>query len=164
MHAARGSQPQEMASATGLPETRDEAGQCGRRPDAAIGYRVVDARQVLHNHAPGTYIEMSDFGIPHLTRRQADVLARRLQQRMWAGAPKFVEVGRARLADGIVGRVLTPTPAVQPTIPIPATGYPAPAIAPSNISMRPFPHSGRIRREYPGPTSGCGFPAGACRK
>src|SRR5918911_303710 len=32
---------------------------------------------------------------------------------MRTGAPEFVEGGRTRLADGVVGRVLPPTPSVQ---------------------------------------------------
>jgi hypothetical protein len=113
MHAARRSQAKEVAGAAGLTQASDEVDQGGGRFDPAVGHRVVYALQILHDNAPGADVEMSHLGVSHLTRRQADVLARRLQQCVGAGAPQSVEVGRVRLTDSIVDRVFTPTPAVQ---------------------------------------------------
>jgi hypothetical protein len=81
--------------------------------DLAARQRLADARQVLHHHAAGADVEMADFGIAHLTRRQADILAGGHQQRVRAGGPEPVEIGRARLPDGVVCDFVTPAPAVH---------------------------------------------------
>ena len=102
-----------MAGAAGLPQALDQADQSGRLLDLAVGDRLADARQVLHHDAAGADVEMSDLGIAHLPLRQADIRARRAQEGVRAGVPQAVEGGGARLADGVVGRVLPPAPAVQ---------------------------------------------------
>src|SRR5262245_65960312 len=56
---------------------------------------------------------MSDLGIAHLPRWQADVLARRMQEGVRAGRPQVVEARSPRLADGVIGRLLAPAPTVE---------------------------------------------------
>jgi hypothetical protein len=102
-----------MAGAAALPQPFDQAAQRGGAHDLAIGNGRGDARQVLHHQPAGADIEMSDLGVAHLAGRQADVLARRVQEGVRAGRPQAVEAGRAGLADRVVGRLLAPAPTVQ---------------------------------------------------
>ena len=81
--------------------------------DVAVGDCLADARQILHDHAPGADIEMADLGIAHLAAGQADVVARSAQKAMRSVPPQPVEGRRIGLADGIVGGIVAPTPAVE---------------------------------------------------
>src|SRR5262249_15866956 len=82
--------------------------------DIAASNRRVDAGQILQHETAGTDVEVSDLGVAHLPRWQADVLARRMQEGVWAGRPQVVEAGSPRLADAVIGRLLAPAPAVKP--------------------------------------------------
>ena len=113
MHAAGRHQAHQVAGAAVRLEARDQILQRRLLRDLAARDRVADARQVLHHDAAGADVEMADLGIAHLPVRQADVLAGGVQQRVRAERPEPVEIGRARLLDGVVGDVLAPTPAVQ---------------------------------------------------
>ena len=81
--------------------------------DVAVGDCAADARQILHDHAAGADIEMADFGIAHLAVGQADVVARGVQKAVRPVPPQPVEGRRLGLADGIVGGIVAPTPAVR---------------------------------------------------
>ena len=102
-----------MAGAAALPQARDQAGKRRRPLDFAAFDRLGYARQVLHNQTPGADIEMPDLGIAHLPRRQADVLARCVQEGVRTTGPQAVEIGGAGLAHGIVGILVAPAPAVE---------------------------------------------------
>src|SRR5262249_59754390 len=84
-----------------------------RRLDIAASDRRVDAGQILQHETAGADVEMSDLGIAHLPRWQADVLARRMQEAVRAGRPQVVEARSPRLADGVIGRLLAPAPTVE---------------------------------------------------
>ena len=113
MHAARRDQAHQVAGAAGLPQALDQADQGRGLLDLAVGDGLADARQVLHHDTAGADVEMSDLGVAHLPLRQADIPARREEEGVGAGVPQTVEGGGARLAHGVVGRVLPPAPAVQ---------------------------------------------------
>ena len=56
-------------------------------------YRIIDARQVLHDQPPCPDIGVADFGISHLPFRQAHGAARGGEQRMRAIAHHALEIG-----------------------------------------------------------------------
>src|SRR5271154_3077305 len=56
---------------------------------------------------------MADLGIAHLAAGQADIVARSVQKAMRPVPPQPVEGRRLGLADGVVGRIVAPTPAVH---------------------------------------------------
>ena len=56
---------------------------------------------------------MSDLGISHLPGRQADVPAGSAQLRVRTGHPQAIEIGRARLADRVIGLLLAAAPTVE---------------------------------------------------
>src|SRR5262249_61447807 len=87
--------------------------ECRRPLDIAASERRVDARQILQHETAGADVEMSDLGIAHLPRWQADVLARRMQESVRAGRRQVVEVRSPRLTDGVIGRLLWPAPTVE---------------------------------------------------
>ena len=113
MHAARRDEAHEMAGAAGLPQPLDQAAQRRRLLDLAVGDRVGDARQVLHHQAAGADVEMSDLGIAHLARRQADVLGPTCAGRRAGRSPT---AGR-RLACAPAGRRCRPHPRASPSRP-----------------------------------------------
>ena len=55
---------------------------------------LVHPHEILEEDAPRADREVPDLGVAHLTRRQADGLARRLEPRMRKLAPQPVEDGR----------------------------------------------------------------------
>ena len=102
-----------MAGAAARFKFLDKLDERGGAIDLAVGDRVVDARQVLHHHAPGADVEMADLGIAHLAIGQSDILAGGVQEAVRAGLPKPVERRRFGLAHGVVGCFLAPAPSVQ---------------------------------------------------
>src|ERR1700761_8949309 len=56
---------------------------------------------------------MADFGIPHLTVGQADIVFARLQLGMRAGLEEFVPMRRVGVEDGVVGLVCALAPAIE---------------------------------------------------
>ena len=64
-----------MASAARGFQLRDQARDCRQFREGPIGDSGINARQILHYHAPGTDIEVPDLRIAHLPNRQADILA-----------------------------------------------------------------------------------------
>ena len=73
--------------------------------------RPVDAHEVLEGHAAGPDREVADLGVPHLPRREPDVLARRAQGRVGMARPEIVEDGRVRQLDRVprAGRRTSPS-------------------------------------------------------
>src|SRR5581483_5017559 len=63
--------------------------------------RLVHAHEILEEDAPRPDGEVPDLGVPHLSRRQPDRLARRLQRRVRELAPEPVERRRARERDRV---------------------------------------------------------------
>ena len=94
-------------------ELCDQLDQRRHLLDVAVGDSAADARQILHDDAAGADIEMADLGIAHLAAGQADVVARGAQKAVRPVLPQPVEGRRLGLADGVVGRIVAPTPAVQ---------------------------------------------------
>src|SRR5215472_17297873 len=56
---------------------------------------------------------MSDFGVAHLSGRQANVLAGSVKEGMRAGRPQMIERRCMGLSDGVIGWILPPSPAVH---------------------------------------------------
>ena len=73
--------------------------------EAAVGDRVVDARQVLLDDRAGAQVEVADLGVAHLAVGQADVPSRGGESRVRIGGPELVEVRRVRLRHGVAGAV-----------------------------------------------------------
>ena len=113
MHAAGRHQADEVAGAAARLELADQIDQRRRAGDLARRDGVGDAWQVLHDDAAGADVEMADLGVAHLAVRQADVVARGAQERARPRAPQTVEGRRPRLAHGVVGAILAPTPAIE---------------------------------------------------
>ena len=113
MHAAGRHQADEMTGAAAVFELCDQIDQRRHLLDVAVGDGAADARQILHDHAPGADIEMADLGIAHLAAGQADVVAGSVQKAVRPVPPQPVEGRRLGLADGVVGGIVAPTPAVQ---------------------------------------------------
>ena len=102
-----------MAGSAAGFELFDQVEQRRCAGDLAAGDGVADARQVLHHDAAGADIEMADLGIAHLPVRQADIFARGAQKAVRTGRPQPIECRRFGLADGVIGGVVPPTPAIQ---------------------------------------------------
>ena len=62
---------------------------------------MVQAHELLHDHTSRSDVEMTDLGVAHLTRRQADGLAGSLDGRPGALGHEGVEVGRGGEAHGV---------------------------------------------------------------
>src|SRR5215470_19472442 len=102
-----------MTGAAALLELVDQASQCRRTLDLAARDRLTDARQILHDHAAGADVEMSDLGIAHLPLGQADIAARGAQEGMRSRRPQAIEARGLGLTDGVVRLLLAPAPAIQ---------------------------------------------------
>src|SRR5579864_631893 len=81
--------------------------------EAAVLDRTVHAHEILEEDAAGTDGEVADLRVAHLTRRQPDRLARRLQRRVRIGGPEPVEDGCARELDRVPRTRRRASPAVE---------------------------------------------------
>ena len=81
MHTARRNESHQVAGAAALLQPGDHAGERRHLLDRACCDGVADTRQVLHQHAAGANVKVTDLGIAHLPVRQADILAGGAQQR-----------------------------------------------------------------------------------
>ena len=114
MHAAGRHQAHQVTGAA----VRLEASRSGPAAPAAVRSRRSRSRRRSRGRScittrPAPMLRWPTSELPIWPPRQADVLAGRVQQRVRAGRPQPVEIGRARLLDGVVGGVLAPTPTVQ---------------------------------------------------
>src|SRR4029450_3121384 len=75
--------------------------------------RCIDAGQVLHHETAGAHVEMSDFGIAHLSLRQADIFSRSAQEGVRTARPQTIESGSPGLSNGVVSGLLAPAPTVK---------------------------------------------------
>ncbi len=64
--------------------------------------RGFDTRVFLVNDAPGTNVDMPDFGVAHLCGGQADPLFGGVDNGVRIGVPEKIPVRFTRLADGVV--------------------------------------------------------------
>ena len=78
-----------------------------------IRNRRVDAGQILIDDAASADVHVPDFGVAHLSIRQADKLALGVHQRVWAVGEQAPPVRRIRLGDRVVGGLLAMAPAVE---------------------------------------------------
>ena len=70
----------------------------------AVAYGLIDAGEILVDDAPGPHVHVADFGVAHLSGRQADGLARRNQPGVRIPGEEPVEDRRARERDGLCSR------------------------------------------------------------
>src|ERR1700687_67155 len=75
--------------------------------------RLGDSHQVLVDHAARTKREMTDFGIAHHTRRQADRFSRRVELRMRGGRVEPIYRRSLRVQDCVRGAPRADTPSVE---------------------------------------------------
>ena len=113
MHAAGRSKPHQMAGAAALLQRRDQLGQDRVPGERAVLDGVVDARQLRHGDAAGAQVHVADLGIAHLALGQADEALGGVYQALRAGRDQAIVVGRARVEDGVVGRIGAMAPAVE---------------------------------------------------
>ena len=98
------------AALAGAPEGIDE----GRVLEELTGLdRPVDPHEVLEDHAARADRQVPDLGVPHLPRREPDVLARRAQGRVGVARPEIVEDGRVRQLDRVPGAGRRTAPPVE---------------------------------------------------
>src|SRR5690606_10270855 len=79
----------------------------------ALADGLVDAREVLIDDAAGPHVHVADLRVAHLTRGQADGLARRLQPRHREARQQLVVVRRAGHRDRVVRGCVAQAPAVE---------------------------------------------------
>ena len=113
MHAAGRGEAQQMAGAAALLQRRDQLGQDRVLGERAVLDGVVDARQLGHGDAAGAQVHVADLGIAHLALGQADEALGGVDQALRAGRDQAIVVGRARIEDGVVGRIGAMAPAVE---------------------------------------------------
>ena len=113
MHAAGRRKAHQMAGAAALLQRRDQLGQDRVLGERAVLDGVVDARQVRHGDAAGAEVHVADLGIAHLALGQADEALGGVDQALRAGRDQAIVVGRARIEDGVVGRIGAVAPAVE---------------------------------------------------
>jgi hypothetical protein len=73
--------------------------------EAAVFDTAVDAGDILHHHKPSAEVEVTDFGVPHLARRQSHMLLRGINQGRRAARAPAIEIRRAGLLDGVADEI-----------------------------------------------------------
>ena len=111
--AAVGDEPEQVDVAAALPRPAKRARERRALEERARLDRLVDAHEVLEDHAPGPDRQVADLGVAHLARRQADVLARGAQRRVRVALPERVEDGRVRELDRVPRARRRAAPPVQ---------------------------------------------------
>ena len=81
--------------------------------DRAVGNGAVNLHQILVNHAPGAYVEVSCFRITHLTVGQAHILSGSLQLSIRVVGIQVVQVWSGGLRNHISPAFVTDSPAIQ---------------------------------------------------
>ncbi len=81
--------------------------------EAAVGDGGVDPRQILEDRPAGTEVEMTDLGVAHLPRWQADRALRGVQDGVGPVAQQPSPGRHRRGCDGIRGRVPADPEAVE---------------------------------------------------
>ena len=113
VHAAGRDEAHQMAGAARLGSASIRPVSAGLRGQAAVRDRLADARQVLHHDPAGADVQVADLGVAHLPLRQPDIEAGGAQEGVRAGCQSRSKIRRVGLADGVVGRLLAPAPAVE---------------------------------------------------
>ena len=114
VYAARRHQSHQMAGFAARFQLFNQIGQNRVFFNAAVFDCHVNTGQVLHNDASGTQIHVADFGVAHLTVRQADGKSGSFNQAMRTFFNKPVPIRRLAVFDGIVrGNRSSVTPTVQ---------------------------------------------------
>ena len=81
--------------------------------DGVVADGAVDFHQVLINDPSCADIEVSHFGVPHLSIRESYILPACLQLRMRIFSQQRIPMRRWRYADDIGFTLVTDSPAVQ---------------------------------------------------
>src|SRR5262249_44697391 len=81
--------------------------------EGTVGNCPVDAHEVLEEDAAGPDREVADFGVAHLSVREAYGLTGRGERRVRKLAPEAVEVRRAGELDGVAGTGRSAAPTVE---------------------------------------------------
>jgi hypothetical protein len=110
MDAARRHQAHEVRGTAALPE---RGGKLREPREAAIGDRLVDARQVLQHHAAGADVHVADLRVAHLALGQSHEGLARLQEGVRRGRQELVPGRGLRLADRVVLALLSIAPAIE---------------------------------------------------
>src|SRR6266550_4020637 len=97
--AARADQSHQVQRSTVLPDLAACTHQCRIGVEAAVGDGRGDTYEILHHYSSGAEIEVSDFAVPHLPRRQADAKPGSFEQRPRSATPERVPGGRVGECD-----------------------------------------------------------------
>lgn len=97
----------------GFPGRFGELAEHGVARERAIGDRLVDADELLHDDPSGPEVQMPDLGVAKLPLWQADRETIRAKKRARSRRPQPIETGGVRECNRIVGPLLAPTPAVE---------------------------------------------------
>jgi len=103
----------DVKRAPAVIEARDEIAQRAAREELARRDLAIDPHDVLVDDAAGADVEVPDLAVPHLSRREPDGLAGRVERRHRAGAREAIHHGRAREFHGIGLAFFAQTPAVE---------------------------------------------------
>jgi len=91
----------------------DEVSERRHRGELALGYRLVDARQVLQHDAAGAEIGVADLGIAHLPVGQPDIVLAGVEVGMWPASHQPMPHRRLRALDRVVVTVRALAPAIE---------------------------------------------------
>ena len=112
-------QTHQMQSHSRLGRQRHGLDQDRIASQLAVSDRFVNPRQILIHNSARSQIQVTDFAVAHLPRRQADILATTTDPRPWPRRVQMIMKWRARQQCGIAMRLRL----------IATTGVDAPSIA-----------------------------------
>ena len=113
VHPAVADQPQQVERAAIVNRALDRPVQRRVRRKLPVRHRQVDAGQPLIDDEAGADIGVTDLGVPHLPRRQPDILTGGEQGRVRIVGPEAIHRRRPGMEDGIARLVAANTPAIE---------------------------------------------------
>jgi hypothetical protein len=113
VHSAVTDQPQQMEGAAIVDRALDRPVQRGVGRKLPVRHRQVDPGQPLIDDEAGADVGVPDLRVPHLPRRQPDVLTGGKQGRVRVVGPETVHRRRPGAEDGVSRLVAADTPAIE---------------------------------------------------
>ena len=113
VHPAVADQAEQVKRAAIVNRALDRPVQGRVRRKLTVGHSQVDTGQPLIDDEAGADIGVTDLGVPHLPRRQPNVLPGGEQGRVWIVGPETVHRRRLGVEDGIARLVAANPPAIE---------------------------------------------------
>ena len=113
VNAARRHQPHDMHAPARRLDLGHDAARGDQLLERAVGRRCVDLGEILHHNTAGADIEVANLRVAHLALRQPNVEPGRFEEGMRPRLPQPIEIRRAGKANGIIGPLLPPAPAIE---------------------------------------------------